>query len=91
MMDGRRVLPGHAGTPELREAVRSQIVAYGHTSSAAIAADLDVPHATVVRILQRFAAVGALALVASPTRPDAVEVVPGSPTARFRDLSAPLW
>jgi hypothetical protein len=79
------------GTPEIREAVRSQIVAYGRVASPVIAAELDLPHATVVRVLHRFAAVGALALVTSPTGDDAVEVVPGSLTARFRDLAKPLW
>jgi hypothetical protein len=89
-MDERRLLPGNVATPEAREAVRSQIVAHGLTTSGAIAAELDVPHATVVRVLQRFAAVGALALE-GPVPPGApVEVVPGSLSARFRDLSAPL-
>jgi hypothetical protein len=90
-MDGARHRPSNVGTPEIREAVRSQIVAYGRTASPAIAAELDVPHATVVRVLHRFAAVGALDLVASPTGADAVAVVPESLSDRFRDLSAPLW
>jgi hypothetical protein len=86
-----RVHPSNVGTPETREAVRTQLVDHGHTASGAIAAELDLPHATVVRVLQRFAAVGALALE-GPTVPGGpVEVVPGSLTARFRNLSAPLW
>jgi hypothetical protein len=79
------------GTPELREAVRSQIVAHGLTSSLDISVALGVPHGGVVRVLRRFEVVGALALVSSPTKASAVEVVPGSPTTRFRDLAAPLW
>jgi hypothetical protein len=85
-----RVIPGHAGTPEIWEAVRSQVVGHGYTDSLAIAAELDVPHATVVRVLQRFAAVGALALGGSLSEVGPVEVVAGSVTARFRNLSAPL-
>jgi hypothetical protein len=90
-MDRSRFLPGHAGTPEIREAVRSQIVAYGRTASLDIAQELEVPHATVVRVLQRFAAVGGLRLLPSLTRSGAVVVAPGSLTTRFRDLSVPLW
>jgi len=84
--------PGsHAGTPEYREEVRTQVVVHGLATSEEIARETDVPHARVVRILQRFAAVGALAL-AGPFAPSgAVEVVPGSLSARFRDLSLPLW
>jgi hypothetical protein len=90
-MDGRRFPPSYVGTPEIREAVRAQIVTHGLVDSGAIAAELGVRHGTVVRILRRFAAVGALALTASPTEADAVAVVPDSPSARFRDLAAPLW
>jgi hypothetical protein len=92
MMDDRAYgYPRRDATPELREAVRSQIVAHGLADSPAIAAALGVPHATVAWVLLRFAAVGALELVASSTGYDAVEVVPGSLTARFRDVAAPLW
>jgi hypothetical protein len=90
-MGRSRDLPSHVGTPEIREAVRSQVVVHGHTDSRAIAAELDVPHATVVRVLQRFAAVGALALVGPSVPLGPVQVVTGSLTPRFRDLSAPLW
>ena len=90
-MDRSRVLPGHAGTPELRAAVRAQIVAEGRTASLDIAAELGVPHPTVVRVLRRFAAVGALRLAPSPTHPEAAVVVHGSPTPRFRDPSRSLW
>ena len=48
------------GTPELREAVRAQIVGGGLASSTTIAAELGVPHAVVVRVLRRFVAVRAL-------------------------------
>lgn len=90
MREGRG-LPSPLGTPELREAVRSRIVVQGLTASTEIAADLGMPHGTVVRMLRRFEAVGALALsVPEPWR-EAVEVVPGSLSARFRDLSARLW
>jgi hypothetical protein len=78
-------------TPETREAVRSQIVNQGLAVSADIAAALDLRHATVVRILQRFAAVGALSLEASSTGSDGVVVAADSLTDRFRDLSSPLW
>jgi hypothetical protein len=88
---GKSEHDSHA-TPELREAVRAQIVTHGLVDSRAIAAELDVRHATVVRLLQRFAAVGALALVPAPTATiGAVAVVPGSLSDRFRDLTAPLW
>jgi hypothetical protein len=91
MMGRVRFHASNVGTPEIREAVRTQIVGHGQTGSAEIARELDVPHATVVRVLQRFAAVGAL-VIEGPTAPGGqVEVVPNSPTARFRDLSAPLW
>ncbi len=91
VMDARRFLPGHIGTPEIREAVRSQIVAYGLTSSMEIAAELDLPHATVVRVLRRFEEVGALDLAPSPTEADVVEVLVDSLSPRFRDLSLALW
>lgn len=86
-----RVHVSNVATPEIREAVRTQIIGHGYTASAEIAAELDIPHSTVVRVLQRFAAVGALA-IDGPTGPSgSVDVVPNSPTARFRDLSSPLW
>jgi hypothetical protein len=90
-MDKRRVLARNVATPEIREAVRSQIVVHGLASSAAIAAELDVPHPTVVRVLRRFAAVGALALDGPADTTGPVAVVLDSQTARFRDLSIPLW
>ena len=86
-----RVHPSNVATPEIREAVRTQIVEHGHVSSRTIAAELDLPHATVVRVLQRFAAVGALAVEGPVVMGGPVEVVPGSLTARFRNLSVPLW
>jgi len=90
-MGRTRGLPSNVGTPETREAVRSQVVCHGRTDSRAIAAELDVPHATVVRVLQRFAAVGVLALVGPIAHLGPVRVMTGSLTVRFRDLSAPLW
>ena len=90
-MGEKRFLPGHVGTPEIREAVRAQVVTHGLTDSRDIAAELQIPHATVVRVLQRFAAVGALRLGRPSTAGDAVKFVPESLSARFRDLSLPLW
>ena len=90
-MGHMRIHASNVGTPEIREAVRTQIVHHGHTASAEIAAELDLPHATVVRVLQRFAAVGALSLDGPNLPGGSVEVVPNSATARFRDLSSPLW
>ena len=75
---------------ELRAAVRVQLVVHGRTDSRDIAAALGMPHRRVVRVLGRFALVGALDLVA-PTGTDAVKVVPESLSARFRDLARPLW
>jgi DNA-binding IclR family transcriptional regulator len=75
----------------MREAVRSQIVGQGEVSSVAIAAALDLPHATVARILQRFAAVGCLRLVGPFDGTGRVEVAAGSLSERFRNLSLPLW
>ena len=89
--DRSRVLPGHAGTPELREAVRAQIVMHRLTASLDIAAELQVPHATVVLVLRRYEAAGALGLAPSRTHADAVVVLSGSLTPRFRDLSLSLW
>jgi hypothetical protein len=51
-MNRVRVVPGHGGSPALRGAARSQIVAHGLVASEDIAAELAVPHATVVRVLQ---------------------------------------
>jgi hypothetical protein len=79
------------GTPEVREAVRTQIVGHDRTGITEIASELDLSHPTVVRVLQLFAAVGALT-PDEPTGPiGTVAVVPICPTARFRDLSSPLW
>jgi hypothetical protein len=89
-MDGQRGFGGR-GDPALRAAVRTEIVAHGRTSSRAIAAALGVPHATVVRVLRRFALVGALALHEPGGTEDTVWVDPASLTARFRDPAAPLW
>jgi hypothetical protein len=90
-MGQMRIHTSNVGTPEIREAVRTQIVGHGYTASNEIAAELDIPHATVVRVLQRFAAVGALTLHGPIIPGGTVEVVRDSPTARFRDLSSPLW
>jgi hypothetical protein len=90
-MGHMRIHASNVGTPEIREAVRTQIVAHGYTASTAIAAELDLPHPTVVRVMQRFAAVGALTLDGPNAPGGTVEVVPNSPSARFRDLSSPLW
>jgi hypothetical protein len=90
-MGRSRVHPSNVGTPETREAVRTQLVDHGHTSSREIAAELDLPHATVVRILQRFAAVGALSLDGPIAPGEPVAILPGSLSERFRNLSSPLW
>jgi hypothetical protein len=90
-MDRPKRPPADAATPELRAAVRSQIVGHGETSSAAIAAALALPHATVVRILPRFEAVGCLILARPSDQAGAVRIVPGTLTPRFRDPARPLW
>jgi hypothetical protein len=86
-----RTLPGNAGVPETREAVRSQVVRHGHASSLAIARILDVPHPTVVRILERYAAAGHLSLARPADATGGVEVVVGTLSPRFRNLSLSLW
>jgi hypothetical protein len=90
-MEGPHAKPDSLATPAMREAVRTQIVVHSLATSAEIAAALGLRHATVLRVLRRFAAVGALALAAAPTGVDAVRVVPGSLSARFRDRAQPLW
>jgi hypothetical protein len=83
--------PPNVGTPEVREAVRSQLVGRGLGSSRAIAAELGVPHETVARILRRFEALGCLRLAAPSASDGGPTVEPGSLSDRFRDLSLPLW
>ncbi|MEA2512129.1 MAG: hypothetical protein QOJ59_1616 [Thermomicrobiales bacterium] len=90
-MDRLRFIPGSITTPEIRAAVRSQIVGHGRRSSSDIARELGVPHATVVRTLQRFQAVGALRLTLAGTRNDTVVVGVDTLTVRFRDMSCSLW
>lgn len=84
------LLATHA-TPEMREAVRQQIVVVGLLTSHDIATALDLRHSLVVRMLERFVAVGALRVTFEDKRTDAVVVDPYSLSARFRDLDHPLW
>lgn len=79
------------GTPEMREAVRQQIVVNGLHTSEDIATALDLRHALVVRMLERFEAVGALRVRSIDKRSDAVVIDPSSLSARFQDLAIPLW
>jgi hypothetical protein len=79
------------GTPEMREAVRHQIVVNGLLTSHDIAVALDLRHALVVRILERFEAVGALRLRTERTRSGRVVIDSASLSARFQDLDVPLW
>jgi hypothetical protein len=78
-------------TPAMREAVRQQIVVNGLRRSDAIATALDLRHAVVVRILERFEAVGALRVMPEHQWADVVVVEPLSLSARFRNLDTPLW
>jgi hypothetical protein len=78
-------------SPEIREAVRSQIVGHGEVSSFAIAAALDLSHAVVVRTLERFEAVGCLRLAETRGPGDSVRVEMTSLSAQFRDLALSLW
>ncbi len=78
-------------TPEMRKAVRQQIVVAGLRTSHDIADALELPHAVVVRMLERFEAVGALRAVSLPDYEDALTVVEDSLSARFQDLTSPLW
>jgi hypothetical protein len=89
-MNRARRLPGHVGSPEARGGVRSQVVGHGQRASLAIAAELDLPHATVVRILQRFAASDCLRLADPPEAGGTVRIAHGSLSARFADLSFPV-
>lgn len=78
-------------TPELREAVRQQIVVAGLRTSQDIAMELGLRHVLVLKLLERFEAVGALRSVQMPERSDIALIVEGSLSARFRDLTSPLW
>jgi hypothetical protein len=78
-------------TPEMREAVRQQIVVNGLRTSWDIATALDLRHALVVRMLERFEAVDALRVVPLAGQADAVAIVEDSLSARFQDLATPLW
>jgi hypothetical protein len=78
-------------TPEMREAVRQQIVVNGLRRSDAIATALDLRHAVVVRILERFEAVGALRVMPEYKWADVVVVEPLSLSARFHNLEVLLW
>ncbi len=79
----------HHATPEMREAVRAQILLARFQTSHDIAIALGLRHGTIVRILERFEAVGALRVV--PTHEDTVTIAPDSLSARFQDLTIPLW
>jgi hypothetical protein len=83
--------PSNPTTPELREAVRQQIVVQGLRTSGEIATALTVPHGVVLRILERFEAVGALRAVQVTTQSDVATIVDDSLSARFQDLTIPLW
>jgi hypothetical protein len=87
--------PGvHRGTPALREAVRQQIVVHGLRTSHDIATALNLRHALVVRMLERFVLVGALQTVATTAHiahKDSLTIVEGTLSARFQDLTIPLW
>ena len=78
-------------TPEMREAVRAQIVVAGLRTSHEIASALDLRHTLVVRMLERFAAVGAVRVMPEDNRSDSVMVDAYSLSERFRDLDVPLW
>jgi len=83
--------PINLTTPEMQEAVRQQIVVNGLRTSWDVADALDLRHAVVLRILERFEAVGALRAVAMSQRSDIATIVDDSLSARFQDLTVPLW
>jgi hypothetical protein len=78
-------------TPALREAVRQQIVVNGLRRSDEIATAVDLRHAVVVRILERFEAVGALRVMPEHQWAEVVVVEPLSLSARFHNLEVSLW
>src|SRR4051812_24922130 len=78
-------------TPEMREAVRQQIVVNGLRTSWEIATALGLRHALVLKMLERFEAVGALRVVRRSDQVETVTLVEDSLSARFRDLALPLW
>ncbi len=90
-MDPSEQAPMNQITPEMREAVRQQIMVNGLRTSHDIATALVLRHALVVRMLERFEAVGALRVTSEDSRSDAVVVDPFSLSARFRTLDDPLW
>jgi hypothetical protein len=79
------------GTPEMREAMRHQIVVNGLRTSDDLAVELDLPHTLVVRLLERFEAVGALQVMSEGNRADMFVITSSSLSARFQDLDVPLW
>ena len=83
--------PINLTTPEMREAVRQQIVVAGSRTSWEIATALELRHALILRMLERFEAVGALRAVHRSDQVDTVTIVEDSLSARFRDLTIPLW
>lgn len=78
-------------TPEMREAVRQQIVVNGLRTSWDIADALDLRHTVVVRMLERFVAVGALHAGRMSEQSDILTIVDGTLSTRFQDLAIPLW
>jgi hypothetical protein len=78
-------------TPEMREAVRQQIVVAGFRTSQDIATALGLRHAQVLKLLERFEAVGALHAVQMSPGSDVATIVDDSLSARFQDLTIPLW
>ena len=83
--------PINLTTPEMREAVRQQIVVNGLRMSHDIATALDLRHALVLRILERFEAVGAVRAVQGVQGSDIATIVGDSLSARFQDRTIPLW
>jgi len=90
-MDQADQTPMNQITPEMREAVRSQIIEAGLRASRDIAAATHIHHLVVVRILERFEAVGALHLTSFTADPVGRKIVDDSLSARFQDLTIPLW
>jgi len=80
----------HNVTADMREAVRGQILA-GLRVSQDIAVALEFRHTSVVRILSRFEAVGALRLGPTDDQSGAVVIDGASLSERFQDQSIPLW
>jgi hypothetical protein len=83
--------PINLTTPAMREAVRQQIVVHGLRTSHDIATALHLRPALVMRILERFVAVGALHAAYTTEDKDNLAIVGGTLSKRFQDLTIPLW